>query len=205
VKATTRSKLEMGSRALEFSRAHPDGSPGYAAALAQLEEQLARAEQLAAQQRQGVVEVRAATARKRELRRMIRQRLLVHVARAARRAAREVPELTQKFALSREPIPYLTFRTLARNVAAEAQQRKELLVKYGLVEQVLDSLVESLDQFDQAMAQGAEGRRKHIAAGVELDVVADEVVEIVQVIDGSNRFRFANDPDLFRPGAAPAT
>jgi hypothetical protein len=70
-------------------------------------------------------------------------------------------------------------------------------VKYGLVEQVLDSLVESLNQFDQAMAQGAEGRRMHIAAGVELDVVGVEVVDIAQVIDGSNRFRFANDPDLF--------
>jgi hypothetical protein len=119
------------------------------------------------------------------------------VARAAKRAAREVPELTQRFALAREPIPYLTFRTLARNVTEEAQQRKELLVKYGLVEQVLDSLVESLDQFDRAMGQGAEGRRIHIAASVELDVVADEVVEIVQVIDGLNRFRFANDPDVF--------
>jgi hypothetical protein len=187
----------MGSRALEFSRAHPDGSPGYTAALAELEQQLARAEQLATQQRQGVVEVRAATARKRDLRRSIRQRLLVHVARAARGAAREVPELTQRFALPREPIPYLTFRTLARNVADEAQQRKELLVKYGLVEQLLVSLLESLDQFDQAMTQAAEGRRMHIAAGVELDVVADEVVDIVQVFDGLNRFRFAGDPDLF--------
>jgi hypothetical protein len=37
------------------------------------------------------------------------------------------------------------------------------------MEQVLESLVESLDQFDQVMAQGAEGRM-HIAAGVELDV-----------------------------------
>ena len=46
------------------------------------------------------------------------------------------------------------------------------------------------------MGQGAEGRRMHIGAGVELDVVADEVVEIVRVIDGLNRFRFAGDPDL---------
>ena len=51
MKATTRSKLEMGSRALEFSRAHPNGSSGYAASLADLEQQLSRAEQLATQQR----------------------------------------------------------------------------------------------------------------------------------------------------------
>src|SRR5688572_1761182 len=40
------SRLEMGARALEFSRAHPFDSPGYATALKQLEEQLAHAEQL---------------------------------------------------------------------------------------------------------------------------------------------------------------
>jgi hypothetical protein len=187
----------MGARALEFSRAHPNESSGYAASLAELEQQLARSRELATQQRQGVVEVRAATARKRELRRSIRQRQLMHVARAARRAAREIPDLTQRFALPPESIPYLTFSTMARNIAQEAQQHKELLVKYGLVEEVLNSLIESLDHFDRAVAQGTEGRRMHIAAGVELDVVGDEVVDIVQVIDGSNRFRFASDPDLF--------
>ena len=197
MKGSTRIKLEMGARALEFSRAHPNASPGYVAAVAELGEQLARSRQLAAQQQQGIVESRAATARKRELVKTIRQSLLVHVARAARRAAREVPELTQKFAMPRDPLPYLTFRTLARSMADEAQQRKELLVRYGLVEQVLLSLVESLDEFDQAIARAAEGRRLHIAAGVELDVVADEVVDIVQVIDGSNRFFFGSDPDLF--------
>jgi hypothetical protein len=61
---------------------------------------------------------------------------------------------------------------------------------------VLDSLVEDLKEFDRVMGQGSEGRRVHIAAGVELDVVADEVVEIVRVLDGLNRFRFADDPDL---------
>ena len=187
----------MGARALEFSRAHPDDSPGYTTALAQLEEQLVRSEQLAGQQRQGVAEVRAASARKRDLRRSMRQRQLVHVARAAQRAAREVPGLAQKFALAREPIPYLTFRTLSSTIVAEAQKQKEVLVKHGLVERVLDSLTEELKQFDRAMGQGAEGRRVHIGAGVELDVVADEVVEIVRVIDGLNRFRFASEPDLF--------
>jgi hypothetical protein len=33
-------------------------------------------------------------------------------------------------------------------------------------------------------------------AAVELDVVGGEVVEIVRVIDGLNRVRFAGDPDL---------
>jgi hypothetical protein len=193
----TRSRLEMGARALEFSRAHPDDSPGYTATLAELEGLLARSEQLADQQRLGVQQVRAATARKRELRRGIRQQHLVHIAMAAQRAAREVPELTQKFVLARQPAPYLSFRSLARTLLSEAQERKELLVKHGLVERVLDGMARSLAQFDEALAQAAEGRRMHVAAVVELDVVAGDVVQLIRVIDGLNRFRFSGDPDLF--------
>ncbi len=194
----TRRRLEMGARALEFSRAHPDDSPGYTGAVAELEQLLVRADQLARQQVDGISAVRAASQRKKNLSRSIRQRQLVHVARAVERASQEMPQLAQKFTLARGYLPYQAFRTLARTIATEAEQHKELLIKHGLVERVLQSLVESLDQFDQAVAQGAEGRRVHIGAGVELDVVADEAVQIVKVHDGLNRFRFADDPDLFR-------
>lgn len=192
----TRSRLEMAARALEFCEAHPDDSPGYTAAVADLAALLARSQQLADLHRQGVAEVRAATERKRDLCRSIRQGQLVHVARAAQRAAKQVPELAQKFALGPMPVSYLAFRSLARTVAAEAEGRRELLVKHGLVDRVLESLTEGLGQFDQAVAQGAEGRRIHVGAAVELDVVAGEAVEIVRVMDGHNRVRFAGDPDL---------
>ena len=192
----TRSRLEMAARALEFSQAHPDTDAGYTAAVADLAALLARSQQLADLHRQGIAEVRAATERKRDLRRSIRQGELVHVVRAGQRAAREVPELAQKFVLARQPIPYLAFRSLARTVAAGAEEQKELLVKHGLVVRVLDSLNEGLAEFDQAVTQGAEGRRLHVGATVELDVVADDAVEAVQLIDGVNRVRFAGDPDL---------
>jgi hypothetical protein len=192
----TRSRLEMAARALEFSQAHPDTDAGYTAAVADLAELLARSQQLADLHRQGIAEVRAATERKRDLRRSIRRGELVHVTRAGQRAAREVPELAQKFVLARQPIPYLAFRSLARTVAAGAEEQKELLVKHGLVVRVLDSLNEGLGQFDQAVAQGAEGRRIHVGATVELDVVADDAVELVLIVDGVNRVRFAGDPDL---------
>jgi hypothetical protein len=42
----TRRKLEMGRRALEFCKAHPDSSPEYNAAVARLEALLARAREL---------------------------------------------------------------------------------------------------------------------------------------------------------------
>jgi hypothetical protein len=198
----TNSRLDMGHRALEFSRAHPVDDPGYVTALKQLEEQLARADQLAREQQRGTAEVRAATARKDELKRSIRRSQLVHLAGGAERAAREVPDLAQKFDLPRIPFRNLAFRAAARTMVDEAQQQKELLVKHGLVEQVLDSLGQSLDQFDQAVERGAEGRRLHIGAAADLEAIAGEVVKIVRLLDGLNRFRFAAEPDLLAAWSA---
>lgn len=196
MKVRTRSRLEMARRALEFAQAHPDPSAGYTAAVAELAELLSRSKQLADQHRRGIAEVRAATQRKTNLRRSICQGQMLHVATAAQRAAREEPELAQRFALARQPVPYLAFQSLARTVAAEAEGRKALLVKNGLVDSVLVSLTESLDRFDRAVARGAEGRRIHVAAAVELDVVSGEAVQIIRVMDGHNRVRFEGDPDL---------
>ena len=215
--ARTRRKIEMATGALEFSRAHPDPSPGYTAALATLEERVTRAEQLAAQQREGIIEARAATARKRDLRQTLKQAHLVHLARVAAVAAREVPELPQKFVLTRATNAYLAFRTAARGMQAEALGRKEVLVKHGLAESVLESLAQALDQFDAAVEQGSEGRRAHVGASAELDAVADEIVQIVKVMDGLNHVRFAADAEQlaawasasnvigpFRPATKPA-
>ena len=190
------SRLEMGARALEFSRAHPVPSDGYATTLKQLEEQLARANQLAREQERGTTEVRAATARKIELKRSIRRSQLVHLARVARRAAQEVPGLAQKFDLPRVPFRNLAFSNVARAMLEEAQQQKELLVRHGLVAEMLDTLAQSLDEFDQAVAQGAEGRRLHIGAAANQMAISDEVVQLVWILDGYNRHRLAADPNL---------
>lgn len=216
--AKTRRKIEMGKRALEWSRAHADPSPGYAAAVSRLEERLKLAEVLASQQRDGILEVRRATKRKHELRRTMKLAHLDHLSSVAQVASDEEPELAQKFVMPRRVNTYQAFRTAARGVAAEAETRIELLVKHGLSEAVLQGLVQSLDEFDAVMEQGARGRAAHIGASAELENVANEVVQVVNVMDGLNRFRFANRGDLVagwesasdilatpRPDATPGT
>ena len=56
----------------------------------------------------------------------------MHLVRVAELAAKEVPELAQKFVLKQEQTPYLEFQASARAMLAEAQNQKELLVKHGL-------------------------------------------------------------------------
>jgi hypothetical protein len=194
--AKSRKKIEMGARALDFSQAHPDPSPGYAAALARLEDRLDRAEGLASQQRDGMIQSRSATARKRELRRTMKEAHLGHLASVAKVASEEVPELAQKFVLPKSTNSYKAFRTAARGMEAEAQSRKELLVKHGLSETVLQALTQALDEFDAMVEQGSQGRVSHVGASFELGDVADEVVQVVKVMNGLNRYRFAGDGEL---------
>ena len=191
--AKSRRKIEMGARALDFSSSHPGESAGYAASLARLEDRLARADQLATQQRDGILEARRATTRKRDLRRSMKRAHLDHLASVAEAASREVPELGQKFVLSRRANTYLAFRTAARAMEAEAASRKELLVKHGLSETVLTALGEALAEFDGVVEEWSQARLAHVGASAELDTVADEIVQVVKVMDGINHVRFTND------------
>jgi hypothetical protein len=196
MKGKTRRKLEMGARAFLFSCVYPDPSPGYQALLARLEDRLKRATDLALQQRNGMSDVRAAAASKRDLRRMVRRAHLAHLAQVARMAEREIPELRHLFVLRRGTIPYLTFQSTAHGMAAEAENRREVLVQYGLADTVLESLARALEDFDRAAQRGRQGRLAHVGASAELDVIADEVVAIVKGMNGVNLVRFAHQPEL---------
>ena len=195
----------MGVRALEFSRANPDPSPGYEAAVTRLAEGLNRADLLTDQQRNGIIEVRIASERKRDLRRSLRTGHLSHLRRVAQAAGKEAPGLYQRFKRSVTGSTYLSFRAAARGMVAEAAGRKDLLIAHGLSSTVLDALSMGLDQFDEAVKQGTEGRRAHIGASAELDGVADDIAQIVRVMDALNRVRFATDSERLAAWIAAST
>ena len=87
--AQSRRKIEMGARALEFSRANPDSEPGAAEAVARLEQLVTRANETAAVQRDGFIRVHAASTRKRELRGEMLAVPIAHLAEVGRAAARQ--------------------------------------------------------------------------------------------------------------------
>ena len=194
--AKSRRKLEMGQRALEFSRAHPDTSVGYTTAVDRLADRLTAGEQVARQQRDGLLEVRAATQTKKGLRRTMVKAHLKHLIRAARLASREVPAISAKFEGAAQVRPYATFRTVASAVVGEAESNKDLLLKYGLSEPVCDSLKAALEQLDAAIERGNRGRRAHVGASADLDGIASEVVGLVGLIDGMNQVRFVGQVEL---------
>ena len=196
--AQSRRKIEMGTRALAFSRARPDTEPGYAAAAAKLEQLVARSVQGATAQREGIVAVRAATARKLALRRTMLSVHIAHLAEVGQEAAREDHELGNTFRFKPAASTMLAFQSAARSMANAAAVHREVLVKYGLAESVLAQFVELIDEFDEAMTLGMNGRAKHIAATEELQAVANGIVRTVRVMDGRNRQRFEGDEQVLR-------
>jgi hypothetical protein len=187
----------MGMRVMEFIRQHPDTSPGFVAAGARLQDRLQRAEQLARQYDEGRRQVRVSTGRKRELRRLMMQAHLHHLAHVAETASVEEPELLQKFVLRfADATTYQAFQTAASGIAAEAESRKELLLKHGMSDDVLTALEVALEQFETATEQGAGGRLAHVGATAELEVVSEQVVQVVKVMKGLVRIRFGNQPEV---------
>src|ERR687896_623458 len=193
--AHSRRRVEMGTRALEFSRAHPDSEPGTAAVVARLEQLVTRANGTAAAQRDGIIQVRAARSRKEELRRAMLVSI-AHLAEVGRAAAREEHELGNAFRFRPDASTYFAFRTAARGMASAAQEHREVLAKYGLSQPVLDEFVGMLDQFDEAAALGNDGRAAHVGATRELRGLSTEIFRTVRVMDGRNRQRFAEDGRL---------
>ena len=194
--AESRKRIEMGTRALEFSRAHPDTEPGTTAAAARLEQLVARANEVAAAQRDGLIHARAASARKRELRRAMLEVPISHLAEVGEVAGREEHELGSAFRFKPRASTLLAFRTAARGMASAAEAHQEMLAKHGLSASVLVQFGQMLDQFDAAVVLGNDGRTAHIGATRDLRAVAQEIVQTVRVMDGRNRQRFAEDPQL---------
>lgn len=176
----------MGRRVLEFARLHPDTSPAFVAAVARLQERLARAHQPAQQQLDGRSAVHVA-ARKAELRRLIRRTHLHHLAVVA---SVEEPELARKFAIPLGTTTYNGFQAAASGMSPRPGAGTSFSSSTGW-RRVLSGLEVAFDQFDSAVEQGAQGRLTHIGARSELDRMAEEVVQIVKVMTGLIRVRFA--------------
>jgi hypothetical protein len=93
--------------------------------------------QVAAAQRQGLVDKAAGWAEKAKLRREILDRPIAHLAEVGKRAGRRVTDLGLAFRYRQGSQSYEGFRTAARAMQATAEAKKEVLMKFGLSGAVL--------------------------------------------------------------------
>jgi hypothetical protein len=196
VDAKSRRRIEMGAQVEQFNGTHPDTDPGYNVAAEKLKRFLQQAIAAAAAQRDGLVAVRAASARKEELRRLMLAVPIAHLAEVGRAAARDDHELGTAFRFKPGSATFQAFRTAARGMQLEADTNREVLVKHGLSESVLEQFGRQLDEFDAAVALGIDGRSRHMGATAELRRLGVEIARAVRVMSGRNRLRFEDDPQV---------
>ncbi len=114
----------------------------------------------------------------------------------ANAAAEEQPELTREFRMPSISASHMLYRTVARTLLEKGVAKRELLLKYWLGETLLDDLRKAVDELDASVVETVEGKQRHILARSELRALSDEVMQLVGVLDGVNRYRFAREPQL---------
>jgi hypothetical protein len=191
-----RRRLEMAVRVRDFSRAHPSPDASYALVLSQFDGQVLRLEELAKQQQGGFLTSRASVARRRALRHRLHRELLRHLVTVAEVAARDQPGLAEQFTLPSSSATNEGFRTFARKMLEQGQAQRELLAKHGLADKLLEDLEAAVDDFDASVVESNQGRRAHVGARAELKAVSDEVMRLVSLLDGLNRYRFSGNAEM---------
>jgi hypothetical protein len=180
-------------RILSWASTRPDDEPGFGILLAQLQALVVRLGEVIAMQRNGIVDSRAASARKQELRREILAVPVAHLAEIGALAAPEVPELGKAFRSQPSRTRTVAFQAACRSMLEQAQTHKEVLSKHGLSESAVVELERLLDQFDAAVRLGAEGRMRHTAATRELVALTKEAGRLVRAMEARVRIRYRGD------------
>jgi hypothetical protein len=191
-----RRRLEMAVRVRDFSRAHPSPDASYALVLSQFDGQVLRLEELAKQEQGGFLTSRASVARRRALRHRLHHELLRHLVTVAEVAAGQQPGLAEQFTLPSSNATNEAFRTFGRKMLEQGQAQRELLAKHGLADKLLEDLEAAVDDFDASVVESNQGRRAHVGARAELKAVSDEVMRLVSLLDGLNRYRFSGNAEM---------
>ncbi len=186
----------MAVHARDFNRTHPSADANHASVLAKLEETIAQMEALAGQQVTGVVSKGSSIVRRKDIRRQLHGGLLRHLVTVANAAAEEQPDLIQEFRMPAINASHTIYRTVARTLLEKGVAQRELLLKHGLGETLLDDLRKAVDELDASVEETVESKQRHILARSELRTLSDEVMQLVGILDGINRYRFAREPQL---------
>jgi hypothetical protein len=188
--------MEMGASVCQFSEKNPSADPSFLSVLGRLKEAVNRLRALADQQAGGFNSKHASSVHRREVRQRLRDGLLRHLVTVAEDAASEKPELLEKFVIPARHLSTARFQTLARTMLEQGKAEQELLVKHGLTATLLDDLAATIGEFDASVSMTVQGKQDHVLARKEMHRVSEEVLLLVSMMDGINRYRFQRDPQL---------
>jgi hypothetical protein len=189
-------RMETGKSVCQFSDAHPSTDPSFVSVLGRLKDAVTRMSSLAGQQVGGFLSKHSSTARRTDVRRQLRNGLLRHLVTVGEAAAVEKPELGKLFQMPAEKLSNARFQAALHKQLELGQAEQELLLKHGLSASLLDDLSKAVAEFDTSLTETIGGKQDHVLASRELEVVSEEVMLLVGLMDGINRYRFQKDPQL---------
>jgi hypothetical protein len=191
-----RRKLAMAASVRTFSRAHPSADTSYTLVLDRLDGTILRIEELAKQQEGGYASKHSASVRRSDLRRRLQTGLLRYLVNTAEDVGSVVPAVGELFRIPSSSATHAAFRAQAGHMLDQARANQEILVKHGMSATLLEELDAALEEFDASLADADDGRQSHVAARAEMKALSDEIMRLVGMLDGFNRYRFHRDPEL---------
>jgi len=186
----------MAARVRDFLRAQQMDGVGQGLGLAKLEELLERAENLATKQRSGVAVERSAAKERQEIRHALQPKILGYLSVVGAVAAKQNVELEVQFRMPPANATHQALLTMSRAILEKATAQKELLVKLGMSENVLEELGTALGQYEQTLEATSAGRREHVGARADLKAVAAEISEQLRLLDKIVRYRLGENSEL---------
>jgi hypothetical protein len=194
MEADIRRKLEMVERALRFERTHPATDSSHRGVVAALAEVVARIDAVFAGQKLGLDGERAATTRRRTIRKSLRLSV-THLCRVAAYAERREPFIAGRFLAPRRGAPNRDFITVVKVLLQEAAKHEAVLVASGLGDDFMEACRTAVADFEREGETASSLRSDHVLASAEFRELAREGVQLVGVLDGLNTARFREAPE----------
>ena len=189
-------RLNMAVRVRDFCETNPSTDPSFVSVLGRLKEAINRMVALGSRQVSGILSRHASIVNRQQIRRRLRNDLLRHLVTVAQDASADKPGLGNQFEIPGSNLSNARFHAASKAMLELGVAEKEVLVKHGLSDKLLDDLATAVAEYEGSITATNTSREDHIGARAELQQVSDEVVQLVQMMDGINRYRFRGDPHL---------
>jgi len=189
-------RLNMAVRVRDFCDTNPSTDPSFVSVLGRLKEAINRMVALGSRQVNGLLSRHASTVNRQQIRRRLRNDLLRHLVTIAQDASAEKPALGDQFEIPGFNLSSARFYAASKAMLETGIAEKDVLLKHGLSEKPLDDLATAVAEFEGSITATNISREDHIGARAELQQVSEEVLQLVQMMDGINRYRFRGDPHL---------
>lgn len=195
MQSSTRRKIEMAERVLEFLDVHPFAEPAHQALVDALATRTRRLRELAVGEVEGRRRARAGVTERRRLRRLAQRGPIRVLERVGELAALEHPEFEGVFRGPATNASHAAFLARGRQLVDRGRAEAERLAPFGLVPGIVPELDQLLGRFAAAGSRVNTGRRGHVGARAGLRAIAGDLLHLIGVLDALVGHRFRDDAE----------